>query len=270
MVGIFLPPPDDEAQSKETKPLTGYMDSEQSSSDPMLGVLVTDEYPEGVSAWNAVDDSNLLPPLQNSLSIETGISGRSGGSFTFTDNSVPLSSYKPVPPILGVAETKLQLDVEWTKSLDIYGLLREFTLLTNKLSTEANALRGPLLARDKKLLEVAFMAQSRKDYLALKDECMSAEQKHKISLDKSKLDKKAKEKALKRAKKIETSLRKELLDEQKKEAEERQRQAELEELAYSSQEELEESLEESTALVDTVDSSATSPSKKSKKSKKKD
>ena len=56
---------------------------------------------------------------------------------------------------------------------NIYYVLREYLLLTGKLAKEAKALRDPLMERDQKLIVSGFLKQARKDYLALRRECMT-------------------------------------------------------------------------------------------------
>ena len=54
-----------------------------------------------------------------------------------------------MPPVVGEARKSPEFDMEWTKSLDIKGLLAEYTHMTIKLTEQARALRVPLLGRDK-------------------------------------------------------------------------------------------------------------------------
>ena len=53
---------------------------------------------------------------------------------------------------------------DWVKSLDMYGLLKEFTMLTGKLTTEASTLRRPMLERDDCLLRSGLVKQYRADF----------------------------------------------------------------------------------------------------------
>ncbi|KAJ1444141.1 hypothetical protein B484DRAFT_388973 [Ochromonadaceae sp. CCMP2298] len=59
---------------------------------------------------------------------------------------------------------------------DIYNVLREYTLLTGRLTNEAKALRAPLMERDQRLIERGFLRQARSDFLALRQGCLSPAQ----------------------------------------------------------------------------------------------
>jgi hypothetical protein len=72
------------------------------------------------------------------------------------------------------------------KKKNIYQVLREYLLLTGKLAKEAKALRDPLMERDQKLIVSGFLKQARKDYLALRRECMT---KKEIEAEKEKAEK---------------------------------------------------------------------------------
>ena len=94
----------------------------------------------------------------------------------------------------------------YVKSLDIYVLLKEFTLLTGKLTSEAVALRHPMMERDSVLLKNGLRKQYHADFQALKLDCMSEVEMKQFNNAKLKLEKQealaTKKRLAKEAKKI--------------------------------------------------------------------
>jgi hypothetical protein len=83
---------------------------------------------------------------------------------------------------------------------DIYTVLREFTLLTGKLTTEARSVRAPLMERDQRLIENGFLRQARADFLALRQECLTDKQRAEIAEKQRKADEKERKKLEKQKK----------------------------------------------------------------------
>ena len=107
-------------------------------------------------------EGTLVPVLAHNHSIGSE-------SYESLANSITwLNKYEDAPPIVGDVVKEDELDTDWAKNLDIYSLLREFTSMTTKLSSEARAVRVPLISRDEELLTRGFMAQSRMDFLVLR------------------------------------------------------------------------------------------------------
>lgn len=77
----------------------------------------------------------------------------------------------------------------YVKSLDIFVLLKEFTLLTGKLTGEAVALRAPMMQRDSTLLANGLRKQYHADFQALKLDCMSEAETRQYHNAKLKLEK---------------------------------------------------------------------------------
>jgi len=235
-------------------------------NEGMVGQLCDDEMVGGISGWDDVEGAELLPSMSSNLMSELHFETKTLQISVSDATDQPFGEYIAVPPIVGTRQNQFQLDTEWTKDHDIYSLLHEFTLMTNKLSTEARALRIPLISRDMKLLESAFMAQSRRNYLNLRKMVMTKEQITAQSEKEERLAKKAKDKAIKYAKKIEIKLRKELIDENAREEREREqvaRHAEM--LASSSLEKGEDSV--AAELTTSLEASSSASTKKSKKGK---
>ena len=266
LTGILLMPENMETNA-DVKPLTAFSNNviEVGDGESKAGLLSTDDMLGAITPWgDSMDDKVPMHPFSQHNRTLLGSISTLQLPDALRAEDMPFSKYEPSPPILCPPQVPAKINDDWTKSLNIYQLLREYTKMTIDLSTEARALRLPLLSRDKKLLEVAFLAQSRRDYLDLKQQCMTPDQ---IQIQKSKeekLAKKAKEKALKRAKKIESTLRKELLEENARAEREREMEEHMEQLANLSGEEL-ELAEQSLNSTEGVN---TSPLKK--KGKKKD
>lgn len=120
-----------------------------------------------------------------------------------------LDEYPEPPPIVGAPAKATVHDNSWAMSMNIEQLLFEFTSMMSNLTTEALALRTPLLQRDNKLLHNGFMNQSRKDFLLLRESTLSvAERKAKAAKDSEKARKVA-QKAAKERRKIEKQFEKE-------------------------------------------------------------
>jgi len=67
-----------------------------------------------------------------------------------------------------------------TAGKDIFTVLREYTDIIHELTKDAVSLRRPLLDRDDLLLRNGFLKQARADFLRLRFECMSAEERKTI------------------------------------------------------------------------------------------
>jgi hypothetical protein len=188
----------------------------------------------GLDSGIRIDESGVVRGLTaNTAAPAAPLFDEFGDSASLLANSLSqelawMDVYEEVPPVVGVAPPTLELNIEWTKSLDIYSLLHEFTLMTNKLSTEARALREPYINRDLKLVEFGFMKQQRRDFLELRKAVRTPAQVQAEADKAAKAADKAKAKKVTRSKKIEKELRAELLREEQEEEEERLAQEALE------------------------------------------
>ena len=82
------------------------------------------------------------------------------------------------PPLFQTVEVRHARQIDsWVKGLDIYALLSEYSEMTGKFSSEAKALRDPLVSRDDRLIRDGFMRFARSEFLALRRLCMTDEQK---------------------------------------------------------------------------------------------
>jgi hypothetical protein len=114
-----------------------------------------------------------------------------GGDDSFQDTY--LAAMSSIPPLIKPAPSPtaaVYTNSGDTAGKDIYTVLREFTLLTGKLTTEARSLRAPLMERDKRLIENGFLRQARADYLALRQECLTDKQREAIAEKQRKADEK--------------------------------------------------------------------------------
>lgn len=92
---------------------------------------------------------------------------------------------------------------DWVKGLDIFALLKEFTLLTGKLTAEAQELRNPMINRDNQLLRRGIIKQYKGDLKQLRWLCLTPEQQRDEEAAKAKLARQqavtARKKAVKKA-----------------------------------------------------------------------
>lgn len=87
-----------------------------------------------------------------------------------------------------------------TAGKDIFTVLREYTDIIQDLTNNAVSLRRPLLDRDDLLIRNGFLKQARTDFLRLRYDCMSAEERKAIDDKKNKKKKKIRRKKSKRSK----------------------------------------------------------------------
>jgi hypothetical protein len=64
-----------------------------------------------------------------------------------------------------------------TAHMNIYELLKQYTQITGHLTAQARALRLPMLQRDDRLNHNGFLRQARADFLALRQMCLTPEQR---------------------------------------------------------------------------------------------
>lgn len=128
-----------------------------------------------------------------------------GGDDTFQETY--LAAMNSIPPLVkprGRPATTPYGDHGNTAGKDIYTVLREFTLLTGKLTLEAKSIRAPLMERDQRLIDNGFLRQARADFLALRESCLTDKQKAAIA----EKQQKAAEKERKAAEKLKKAERK--------------------------------------------------------------
>lgn len=105
-----------------------------------------------------------------------------GGDDSFQETY--LAAISSIPPLVRPANrpvTPPYAHTGDTAGKDIYTVLREFTLLTGKLTTEARSLRQPLMERDDRLIANGFLRGARADYLALREQCLTPAQRAEIA-----------------------------------------------------------------------------------------
>jgi len=105
-----------------------------------------------------------------------------GGDDSFQETY--LHAISNIPPLVRPENrpvTPLYARTNDNANKDIYTVLREFTLLTGKLTTEARSLRQPLMQRDDRLIANGFLRGARADYLALKESCLTLAQRAEIA-----------------------------------------------------------------------------------------
>lgn len=117
-----------------------------------------------------------------------------GGDDTFQETY--LAAMSAIPPLVRSPPKPAVSPYAQTDSTgkDIYTVLREFTLLTGKLTTEARSIRAPLMERDQRLIENGFLRQARADFLALRQECLTDKQRAEIAEKQRKVDEKERKK----------------------------------------------------------------------------
>jgi hypothetical protein len=150
-----------------------------------------------------------------------------GGDDTFQDTY--LAAMGSIPPLVKPAPSPSATPYANpgdTAGKDIYTVLREFTLLTGKLTTEARSLRAPLMERDQRLIENGFLRQARADFLALRQECLTDKQKAAIAEKQRKADEKER-KIAEKQKKAERKKRDKRLNSGKKKGGKKSRTASL-------------------------------------------
>ena len=147
-----------------------------------------------------------------------------------------LAAMSAIPPLVQPPPRQASTpyaQVRDTAGKDIYTVLREFTLLTGKLTKEAKSVRAPLMERDQRLIDNGFLRQARADFLALRQECLTDKQRAEILAKQKKAEEKER-KALEKQKKAERKKKEKRMGSPKKKGKKGRTAAEVADLNFDS------------------------------------